>query len=276
MMQKENQKNFYKEYQDKSLFCNCIIAILNYLTPLFQNYNWDNKNEECLKLKNFSLELIRDFEEIKKNNELKEENIYKYFKYFYFNRNIFNVILYETQETINVDFGIKKSFRLAFYFYLSLLIRHCLSLNDYTYSINLIREANKLQKIRNKNIYIKIILSKIIIELIEYYKNLDDYYPEKEEKELNQIKEENDNIIKENNNYIKQIGLDLTKSIDEIYIKIIIFLIYPNNSKNYNEIYNIIDEEELDLQNIIITNKMLEELSLFLKSNEKFILIYIK
>ena len=118
----------------------------------------------------------------------------------------------------------KKS--LSFYFYLNLLINENSATTDYIYSFDLIEELNDSQESNNNGIYKKIILSKAIIELIDYYKNLDNYNEEKEEK-LKEIENKNELIIKQNINYIEQIGLDekkyLKTIIDEIYIEIINF-----------------------------------------------------
>ena len=70
--------------------------------------------------------------------------------------------------------------------------------------------------------------------------------------------------IKENLNQLKYINLKLElndikiKKIDEIYIEIISWLIQNNKFEDYDYVYNIIKELELDAINI--TKTMLNEL----------------
>ena len=94
-----------------------IISILNYYSDIIDND--DNKNsKESSQLNEPIINLIFNYEEIKKINSEKEENIYKF---FYLNRKTIHEILYENQEIIEINIEMKKS--LSFYFYLSLLIK---------------------------------------------------------------------------------------------------------------------------------------------------------
>ena len=218
--------------------------------------------------------LISNFEEIKTLLNLKVQII---FKNFYFNRNNIKKILYEKEKLVDLDpIGTIKD--LSCLFYLNLVIRENPNQIDYTYSIDLIKEINNLQKNNNDKIYQKLIISKIIIELIKNYKQTDNYIPEKEKEILKNIKKENTDIIENSIKNLNEIGLKMTKEdiisknskkLDEIYIDIIIELIKQRKFDDYKNIKEILNE--LDLKNIFITKKMFDELSKILNSNEKFI-----
>ncbi len=74
-------------------------------------------------------------------------------------------------------------------------------------------------------------LSKIILDLIDNYRETDEYNENKDSFELDEIKKENRRIIKDNIEIFKEIGLNfnedhfLKKKIDEIYSDIINSLI---------------------------------------------------
>ncbi len=63
-------------------------------------------------------------------------------------------------------------------FYLNLLINDNKAIVNYSYSIDLINEITNLQKKISDTIYKKIIISKIIIDLIYNYKQSDNYKEE--------------------------------------------------------------------------------------------------
>ena len=198
----------------------------------------------------------------------------------YFNRYNITKIIYDNEDNIYDDFvGINKT--LSCYFYLNLLIRENPNIVEYVYSIDFIKEINNLQK-NNDKIYQKIIISKIIIELIKNYKGFEIYDEHEQEAILNEIEKENEEIIEKNINNFNGIGLKMrkediisfnSKKLDEIYIEIIIELIKNKifeDDEYANKILN-----ELDLVNINITKTMFEELSNFLNSNENYIKDYI-
>ena len=255
---------FYKQkLPTKSALSYTIIAKLN---NFIENLDEDLKKEDDrknIRIYDPITMLISNFKETQKILDLKEENICKF---LYFNRNKVHQILYEDEERINIDYvGLKKN--LSFYFYLYLLTRYNDIEINYSYSIDLIKEINELQNTNNDKIYKKILIAKIIIQLIHNYKQNDDNKIEKKEEDiLNNIEENNNSIIKEHLIAFSKIGIDMKedkiykeKNIDEIYIEIIVGLIKSNKFDNYEETYNII--EELDLENIIITKKMFNTLS---------------
>ena len=210
-------KNRLKDYKKKLTSEKLFISFI----PILLGIDYENE-KNCL---------ISNYEEIKNILDLKEENIYKY---LYFNKKKIhgiNGILYEEEEVINVDFEIEKT--MIFYFYLNLLINDNETIVNYLYSNKFINEITNLQKKIRDTIYKKIIISKIIIDLIYNYKQSDNY-KEEEEEILNEI--ENENLIK-------------SKKFD-----------------NYEETYKIISE--LELENIIITKTMFGGLNNILNSEE--------
>ena len=113
----------------------------------------------------------------------------------------------------------------------------------------------------------KIIISKIIIDLIKYYQNIYTY-EKKYEKECQTIYKNNIDIIKNNLSCLKNIKLELNidlslhdiinviigLNIDVIYAKIIISLIKNNKFEDEKYMRNIISD--LDLKYIYITKTM--------------------
>ena len=243
--------NFEKKYLSKK-------ASLAYFTIL--KYTID----KCI-INDPIIKIDISYNDIKAIINLKEVNIYRF---FYFNVEKIHEKLYDEEEKINVDIGIEKG--ISFYYYLNLLITNDKSIVNYTYSINLIKEMNELQKNNKDKIYKKLILSKIIIDLINNYKK-DDIYEEEEEEILNKIEKDNNNIIEKNVNFFTEIHFELPKNdigLDDLYIKLIISLLKSN--KFYDNEYMIDIMEQLDFENINITKKMYEELFIFLKNSEKY------
>ena len=206
--------------------------------------------------------LLLDYEEIKTTLDIKDPSI---FKFLFFIRNKINFIIFNLDEIIYFD-SIEVKKELNYYFYLSLLIKEDSEIVNYLYPLNFIEEINNLQKYYKDKIYSKLILSKIIIELIKNYKESDKYEEGgKEDKILKEIYKENLTVIENNINFfqILNINMDIKdiifKKIDEIYIDIIKGLIKENKFYNYEYIYDII--KQLDLENIEITKTMFDELS---------------
>ena len=218
-------------------------------------------------------EWIINYENFKKFCESRNLELLKL--YYFYKENI-HQILYDIQENIelNTNNEIKT---LSFYFYLSLLIKEKSYIINYSYSFELINNLySNIQK--ETEIYKKIILSKIILELIENYKQLDEY--DEFENEITNIENENNKIIENNiDNFNKVFNIkwkeeDIKlKKIDEIYFEIIKSLIENNKFKNYEYTYNIITK--LDLESIDITKTMLDGIIDLIKNNENIYNKYI-
>ena len=221
--------------------------------------------------------LLSDFNEIKKILTINDPNL---LKFLYFNRNKIHKILYDLEEIIDLD-GLKNSFYLYLYFYLSLLIEENPDVINYKYSINFIRNLNEEQIRENNKIIKKIILAKIIIVLISNYKqneNADeDEDGDKNEEELNKIKKYNDDIIHNNKKVIKIFNLEendiLEKDIGKIYVQIVKYLIINKKLEDIEYAYNII--EQIGLESINLTKNMYIEISKILDKKKSYLNEYI-
>ena len=211
-----------------------------------------------LLLHNPSYKLLTNYQELLFILELNKDEIKKF---FYFNESsINNNILYNAEEIIKIKY-IEK-LKLSELFYLYLLIIDNSELIFYTYNINSIYEINNIQRnISDDKLLKKIILSKIVIQLIENYKESDEYKLY-EECELEIIEDENKSIISQCNHMNNRSEYSLLKfefieknSLEDIYLKIIFQLIKINKFELYDNVYKFIIEE-LELESINITKKM--------------------
>ena len=169
---------------------------------------------------------------------------------------------------------------MSFYFYLSLLINNTANntniLIHYIYSIENIKDMINYQKSINQNYKIKkLIISKIIIEIIQNYKSSNKYDEKNEEEELNKIINENNNTIQKNisslNNIIKNCNENylVNEKIDQIYIDIIFSLF---KEKNFSDIKNILlIFHQLELESINLTERMIDELYKFFDLNNELV-----
>ena len=162
--------------------------------------------------------------QINKNYLEKDLNNLRLAKLYYFARKNLYQALYDLNKIIRLNYDDKNEENLPFYFYLSLFIRDNENIINYSYSIDYIKNINNKSKIINDKYY-KIMMSKIVIDLIKNYKGLYEYEYNKEEIEI--IKNENKKIINDNILIFNELGIDwkyedmeLIK-IDEIYANII-------------------------------------------------------
>jgi hypothetical protein len=143
-------------------------------------------------------QLISIFPEIKllnENTSIKDQDI---IKILYFNSYKIEKILYENDELIEIKPN-NILINLSYYFYLDLLIKHNENIENYIYTIDLIKAIDEQQKnIDQKEIFKKLLISKIIIELIDNYKGCMNYNEDKDDKILQMIEEDNKIIIKDN------------------------------------------------------------------------------
>ena len=215
-----------------------------------------------------------------KSNEKKNKNFRKHIKelscYFkldlikivkllYFNINSYRHLLYDYNTEIALA---EKEIYLSYIFYATLLIEDNQNIINYSFTIDLIKGIEEIIE-DNNNIYLKLILSKSIFDLINSYKGLDEYNNNINKIKDIEIKNTNriENLIHEkiNRNNELKLNLNLTyiksKKIDQIYIDIIIGLL-KNKSEDYNYIYIAITK--MKLESIIITKTMFEEVKNFL------------
>jgi len=207
--------------------------------------------------------LLNNFSEI---NLLLNKNQDK-FKFIYFHEEKIKKILYDNESEITIDTD-KLENTLNKIFYLSLLVTHNIEIINYKYSIDYIKELDEANESNNLKLT-KIIFSKIIIDLIEYFKGFEEYN-ESISSSIDDIKNKNIGIIKNNNNILKDFNLEvqdfINKTIEKVYIDIIKILLDGN--KEYKYIYEIMNQ--LNLEKIDITNFIFKEISNIL-SNDKII-----
>lgn len=206
--------------------------------------------------------LLSDYSDLKillKNKEL------QIIKFLYFNRFIIHKILYQCDIIFTINNEYVNS--LADYFYIDLLVNENHFIIDYSFSFELIRKLNSF--INNDNYKIKdIILSKISFDLIDNYKSSSSSLSSSvehnfnEEEEMNKILSNNKILI----NKYSEINDDKNKKIDQLFIDIFNKLIINNKFEDYEYIYNII--EQLDLESINITKTMFQELKKILNDVE--------
>ena len=190
-------------------------------------------------------------------------------KIFYFNRKKVHEILYDKEEFIRINSN-EKTISLNYLFYLVLLINDNKEIVNYKYSIDYIKDIFELIK-EEKEALKKLILVKVLFELIDNYKNFDEYREDEEEEKLNQLIKFCENITNDLNNIgLKKDLKDIKANmIDEIYIQIIIWLIKNNKFEDDNYANNII--KNLDLESINITNLMFKKLFNFLENGENLL-----
>ena len=236
------------------------------LKALIGSYLLENKRE-ISEIKSYAdpiFNLLNKIEDIQ--NYLYDKNMTKF---FYLNKKKIHPFLKDNDEIVFINWN-KDNQSLYYLFYLDLLINDDKIITNYSYLLNYIENIFNLLE---EEYFIKrLIISKIVITLIENYKQTDEYTEEKKEVEkLNKIQKECENFIK-NDLQKLNLGLDIndikTKNIDEIYIDIIISLFKNDTFKDYEHISKIM--KELELESINITNKMLNKLLEFFNQIEEY------
>ena len=245
---------------------------INWPFKLLFSYKWAQSeipNDPILKL-------LSNFQEIQQIMEIKEDT----FKFLYFNFEIIQKILYDSENIININ-SINANFILSNYFYLSLLITYSIKIINFEYSVNIIEAINN-QIIEKDNILKEILKSKIVLDLIYNYKQTYNYEDKKDDKILNEMEISCINKIinykfdKFNFGLNNSIFIELndnskykSKKIDKIYIDVIKLLIEGRNFDNSFEIIKL-----FDFESIIITNEMFEEIKNKLNDNNDYINYY--
>ena len=228
------------------------------------------------------LNLLKDIEGIKYILKSNSQNV---LNFLYFNMDNIERILYNEDEIIYFDYDNKNFYlkinqdkieieeknEIVFLFYISLLIKYNKNIVNFSFSFDFINKINSINKIDVNNLYKNILISKIILELIHFYKS-NQIFNKKNSKEiiekLNEIEKVNNEIIENYFNDFIKLGLKITqkelklKNIDLIYSEIINILL---KSRDYNLI------KKIDLENINITKSMFNEISKTFFSNEIFI-----
>jgi hypothetical protein len=185
-------------------------------------------------------------------------------KQIYSYKNIIEDIIYNEDKIIKIDeYKINKN-DFGDLYYLDLLINENKNIMNYSYDKDFIKKIYDSNK-NSKDIK-KLIISKIIIDLINNYENK--YF---NKKELNFLEIESMNNIKKYIHALKEYNINITidelisKRLDEVYKKIIKSLIENIENINFdkvNDLYSV-----LGFNNIDITNEMTEEILKFIEKN---------
>ena len=199
--------------------------------------------------KDSDFKLIENFEELMTIiNDIKVDNIFKFI--FSFKSTIHN-ILYEEEETINIqNFILKKE--LSEYYYLVLLIEDNEEIFNYAYNFDFIKDVHNLFKIINSkkdNSFQKIIISKILLEIVNNFCGLDDYNEDLNGKDIDIIKNEIDETIKNNLKVVEELNINVNIQnikLDVLYCEILASLIKSDRFNDYNYIYSLLDELQID------------------------------
>ncbi len=214
---------------------------------------------------NNGYELVTNYSEI---GMLLEQKNGQFLKLFYFNRENINEVLYEANEIISID--INQTKKLSDLFYLDLLIKENENVVNYIFpKETFISLSDELLSIKRSPK--KIILAKIIYDLIESFEGFGNYDEKFNESKLinlrnlclKEIKDEieNDKI------FWNDVDIDniLIMRIDELYAKIII-KVYHTDFFSYENALNILDD--LELEAITINENIYKKLINFLNNDQ--------
>ena len=240
--------------------------------------NFANKLQLCtfgtlshaIEIKDPIHKLLSDYSEIVNVLNIINNSI-ELTKFLYFNKTQVHKILYDSEQMIELNHP-NRNIELGHYFYLCLLINDNNNIINYNYSLDYIITLNNYDN--NNFLLKKIILSKIIIDLINNYEG-GNTYNEKNDGILKQVELDNYNILENNNNILKEYKIDLKEedilsiNIEDLYIQIIISILKLDKFDDIDYINNIVNQ--LDLDNINITKNMYEILTNILNSNDSLI-----
>ena len=194
----------------------------------------------------------------------------KLFQFLYLIWSSVSSLLYEYDSLININEIKINEDNLSDLFYLDLLLLANAEISDLEYSFEFIEKINNIQKKYKEEKFKKIILAKIIIDLINNFNG-----EENINISLKEIRELNENIIMDNleyfNNNIGKKNEDffISNKVDKIYSYIFEELIKKNKFQNYNFVESLL--KELDCENIFLTYTISECLEKCLNSTDNFI-----
>ena len=243
--------------------------------PIEENtLTYKNKSSKTLSYKDPAFNLLKEYSQLLKVLKEKDST-----KLLYYNMQKAHSILYVENKNFTISTECINT--IQFNFYLNLLINNKKGMVNYHIILKYIEDIFIKYKDKIINFFYEknlnnetnlihyFIISKILLNLINYYKETEEY--EDDDENILIINSTCDDYIKKNENYLKKYDLDkyelISKNIDEIYIKILISLIKNNTFEKFDLIENIM--EKLELQEINLTKTMFNELVDFLtESNE--------
>ena len=228
-------------------------------------------------IKGFLFNFFNSYSDVELTLEYLKQHKYNIPKFLLLNKNCVHNILYKFEEQIKFDsFEIKNE--LNNYFCLSLLIMDKPEIVNYSYSLNFVNDIHKFNLKQEKKLT-KILISKAINDMINNLEDREDDEELCDNNLLNNIKNKNEEEIKNNLEIFNELNINinfdefLEVKIDYIYSLLINSLIKLNKFKDKKYIYDIIDQ--LDIENISITETIFDKLNEILNSNESYLKEYI-
>ena len=192
-------------------------------------------------------------------------------EYLYYNIEKIDNVLYDKDRIVTIQAlkGIDNNQLFQYYFYLDLLCTNNINAKNFIFSIDIIKYINDQQIDDSKKLK-KIIISKIVMDLINSYKgaheNFDDIKSINIEKSIN--------LLNNSCDIFNQMNIEINNvNLEGIYMKIRISLIENKKFEDYEYVYDIIDQ--LNLEYINLTKNMFEQLLGILNSEKDYILKYL-
>ena len=221
-----------------------------------------------------SLNFFQDYQNLIDTLHQINDQDYNIFKFIYHFRNNIHALLYDFDETIKIN-EFRLNFDFAELYYLYLLINENEEIINYTLSFEILLNSYKnIIKIFEENNKLRtIIIYKIVSCLIKNFSESDNYDQDINGEQIYIIKNEIETNFKNNIDEFKEMYNVNEEQIKEmklnnIYCNILISLIKSNNFEDYNYLYNILNE--MQLEKIDIGNDILNPLQETLKENNDY------
>ena len=221
-----------------------------------------------------SLNFFQDYQNLIDTLHQINDQDYNIFKFIYHFRNNIHAVLYDFDETIKIN-EFRLNFDFAELYYLYLLINENEEIINYTLSFEILLNSYKniIKIFEEKNKLRTIIIYKIVSCLIKNFSESDNYDQDINGEQIYIIKNEIETNFKNNIDEFKEMYNVNEEQIKEmklnnIYCNILISLIKSNNFEDYNYLYNILNE--MQLEKIDIGNDILNPLQETLKENNDY------
>ena len=137
--------------------------------------------------------------ELEEINKIQKINRPDFLIFLYINKDRLHDQLYENEEFLKIDIEIKDK-KISQYIYLCLLIEDRAEVCNYQYLFELISKLNDIQRGEKEKILKKIIMAKMILSLVDNYRQIDNNEDNKGVEELDKISNFNKNILTDNDN----------------------------------------------------------------------------
>ena len=218
--------------------------------------------------------LIKTFDELMQL--LKHIDTKNYTLLLYLNKNEINDILYNEDKIVPIINECIDNNSLKSIFYLAAAINNNKFIINYSYDSSFIKKVYSWIE-NEKNALKKYILSILFDSILDNYQDLSKTEDSTSSDELTKFSEEIKNNIKTPKEIFDEFKINISQKISEnqediskienIYNKIIIFLIQNKKFDDYGYAKNIL--EQLDLENIELTYKMYEAIKKLFDENYK-------